>query len=535
MPLTRGLGLVQRSLLGTRLLARACGLCGLLVTSCQNGPSPAILAAAGEPSLFGGTEAGAGSGGGGQLLTSVAGRGPLSAGGAGAPGARPGGQSAGQSGVEHDFSAAGAGTNAEGGSNAVEVRHYPGQGFIVHEWGTDTIVVGSDGSLQRGLHHEEEDLPSFVYDRIKAGTLIGSSPSTSVTIKMETPVTYFYSPTPLLVNARVDFPKGVLTQWYPGVTAFLPPLAAAGSITLGVPAELSDPALDPSFPFVGETCRLKFGSVSGGRLDWTKLTVHARGTTPEKPLPSAPISDFGWSYARDVDANLLQMPGGESERFLFYRGLGEFDLPVKVEAQDGGKIKLTNGYTEAVGHVFLLNVDRDHGAFAEHAAGIAEGGSLQDTVPSLQGAPSVDEYAARLSDAVTRALDATGLYHDEAIAMVNTWRRQWFRTPGVRVLYLLPQSWTEQSIPLTLSPKPDATVRVMLIRAELITREQELADVSSLSAFETDAPAATAYFSALGRFAEPRLRRALQLSVSAAGEKYLSQVAHAKSSVVSGE
>ena len=42
---------------------------------------------------------------------------------------------------------------------------YPGTGFRVHEWGTNTIVVGSDGSMQRGLHHEEEDLPSFVYDR----------------------------------------------------------------------------------------------------------------------------------------------------------------------------------------------------------------------------------------------------------------------------------------------------------------------------------------------------------------------------------
>src|SRR4051812_19303097 len=37
---------------------------------------------------------------------------------------------------------------------------YPGTGFRVHEWGTNTIVVGSDGSMQRGLQHEEEDLPS---------------------------------------------------------------------------------------------------------------------------------------------------------------------------------------------------------------------------------------------------------------------------------------------------------------------------------------------------------------------------------------
>jgi len=414
------------------------------------------------------------------------------------------------------------------GGLASEPKHDPGQGFIVHEWGTDTIVVGSDGSLQRGLHHEEEDLPAFVYDRIKAGT--------SVTIKMETPVTYFYSPTPLAVSARVAFPKGVLTQWYPGVTTFLPMLAAVGSLNYpSVPAVLSDPPFDPSFPFVSEQCRSKYGMASGGVLDWGKFSLLARGVAPEKALPDAPLDRFGWSYARAVDANLIQMPSGESERFLFYRGLGEFELPVQVRALAGGRIKLTNDYSEAVGQVFLLNVDGDHGAFVAHSAGIAPAASLEAAVPSLAFAPALDEYVVRLSEAVTQALDATGLYHDEAVAMVNTWRRQWFRTPGVRVLYLLPQSWTEQSIPLSVSPKPDETVRVMLIRVEVISEERESADVAALSWFDTDAARATAYFSALGRFAEPRLRRALQLSASAAGERYLSQIAGVKLSVVSGE
>src|SRR5690242_15521751 len=70
---------------------------------------------------------------------------------------------------------------------------WDGGGFVVHEWGTNTIVVGSDGTMQRGLHHEEEDLPGFVYDRVKAGRLPGSP---SVEVKMETPVLYFYSATP---------------------------------------------------------------------------------------------------------------------------------------------------------------------------------------------------------------------------------------------------------------------------------------------------------------------------------------------------
>ena len=508
------------------------GTFGILVTSCENGAILVGLAAAGGESEEPGSR-GAGAPAQAQVPTASAGRAQLPA---GKGGAGPGGGGAQNFETEPGVDSAGSGTSAAGGSNSTFPKHYPGQGFIVHEWGTDTIVVGSDGSLQRGLHHEEEDLPSFVYDRIKAGTLIGSNPSPSVTIKMETPVTYFYSPNPLLVNARVEFPKGVLTQWYPGVTKFLPPVAAADSVVYpGIPAALMDPALDPSFPFQSEMCRLRHGSLSGGLLDWGNFSVLARGAMPAAALPSAPLEQFGWSYARAVDANLLLMPSGESERFLFYRGLGEFDLPLKIQAEDAGKIKLSNGYAEAVGPVFLLNVDHDHGAFSEHSAGIATGATLEARVPSLAGAPSVDEYATQLSDAVSAALDATGLYHDEAVAMVNTWRRQWFRTPGVRALYLVPQSWTDQSIPLTVSPKPDETLRVMLIRVELISKEQESADVSALAAFDTEAASGAAHFAALGRFAEPRLRRALQLSASVAGEQYLSRIAGAKSSVMSGE
>jgi len=537
MLLTRGLGLGNARSLVRGALA---GALGLLVTSCESGPNTGgPLSAAGGQWELGGMAPGTAGRVAAQPAVPSAGRGPVAAGGGGAGSLDPTEAEPDGPADSGTLGAAGSGTlGAAGSDGAPEPKHsqYPGQGFIVHEWGTDTIVVGSDGSLQRGLHHEEEDLPSFVYDRIKAGTLIGSNPSPSVTIKMETPVTYFYSPTPVLVNAHVAFPKGVLTQWYPGVTSFLPALAAAGSVSYGVtPAALMDPALDPSFPFVGEMCRANHGTVSGGLLDWGNFSVQARGVKPEKPLADAPLEQFGWSYARAVDANLLEMPSGESERFLFYRGLGEFDLPVKAQAGDAAMVKLTNGYTEPVGSVFLLNVDQEHGAFAEHSEGIASRGILDAAVPGLNGAPNIDEYAAQLSDAVTDALSATGLYHDEAIAMVNTWRRQWFRTPGVRALYLVPQSWTDQSIPLTISPKPDATVRVMLIRVELITPEQEAADVSALATFDSDAPRGKAYFTALGRFAEPRLRRALQLSTSVSGEQYLSQIASANSRVVSGE
>jgi hypothetical protein len=89
--------------------------------------------------------------------------------------------------------------------------------------------------------------------------------------------------------------------------------------------------------------------------------------------------------------------------------------------------------------------------------------------------------------------------------------------------------------PLNVTPAPEAMVRVMLIRVEVITPEQESSDVTALHSFDTDAALAEAHFHELGRFAEPRLRRALTLSPSTAGDAYLAKVRTANTVIASGE
>src|SRR5262245_25993179 len=149
---------------------------------------------------------------------------------------------------------------------------WSGQALVVHEWGTHTLVVGSDGSLLRGLHHEEEDLPSFVYDRIKQGQLVGP-----VIDKMETPVLYFYSASPLSMKVSVDFPRGVMTQWFPLAQNYYPLVAR-------VPpqGDLADPVLDPHFAFASAECAAKFG-VANGLLDWGSVQLLGRGEAPSLP------------------------------------------------------------------------------------------------------------------------------------------------------------------------------------------------------------------------------------------------------------
>ena len=409
---------------------------------------------------------------------------------------------------------------------------YPGTGFRVHEWGTNTIVVGSNGSMQRGLQHEEEDLPSFVYDRRREE--LARDP---VEVKMETPVTYFYSDHPLTAAVSVSFPQGVLTQWYPAVQSFFPPVLKGRG----------DPALDTKFPYSSPECRAEFSRVQRGLLEWGAVDVLSRSA--KAALPDAPLDRFTWSHAREVGANSIRVKSSatatQDERFLFYRGLGNFPIDVKVAAQEGpagddGGLVLTNlDAAQKVGAVFVLRVEGDKAAFVVRPSGIAPKASLAESAPPAT--QPLDVYAQALAKAMVTELDKAGLYHDESIAMVKTWARQWFRTPGVRVLYLAPQAWTDAQIPLSIEPKPLEQVRVMVIRVEALTRAQENADVDAMTDFGGDAASrarAEAYFRAEGRFAEPRLRRALEVMGGLAPQgarQLLDTVAGADVSVGVGE
>jgi hypothetical protein len=417
---------------------------------------------------------------------------------------------------------------------------YDGKGFVVHEWGTNTVVVGSDGSLQRGLHHEEEDLPAFVYDRMR----VKNDPGV-VEMKMETPVTYFYSAAPLTAQVSVEFPEGVLTQWYPQVTSLYPLLANPQDGT-GV----RDPALDPKFPFRTKTCEEQFGRPAHGLLDWGNVEVLARGT--EAKAPEAKLESFSWSHARAVASNPVRVAGKaggapQEEKFLFYRGLGNSPLPAVVAAQAGpsgfdGGVTITNkDRVHPLGTAFVLRVGADKGAFEVHPEGVAPGAALDALAPSLDDASAkpLESYVDALATSVVAELDKTGLFHDESVAMVNTWRRQWFRTPGVRVLYLAHDSWTNTQIPLSITPAPDKTVRVMMIRVEVITPALEDGDTKSAAAIGSAASdeVAKTHFRSLGRFAEPRLRRALAKlgTTTPAASTFLAEIASANTSTGLGE
>src|SRR6266540_2094264 len=105
-------------------------------------------------------------------------------------------------------------------------------GFVAHEWGTFTSVQGADGIQLEWNPLVTSELPPFVYNSVRriGGRIVWEGKGAYQTLqRMETPVIYFYSDTQQKVGVTVDFPQGIVTEWFPlgkqsaPSTANLPP------------------------------------------------------------------------------------------------------------------------------------------------------------------------------------------------------------------------------------------------------------------------------------------------------------------------
>ena len=95
--------------------------------------------------------------------------------------------------------------------------------FTVHEWGTFTSIAGANGmALDWQPFGGPTDLPCFVH-RFQ----IGYKANLSGTVRMETPVIYFYTPQAMTARVHVAFPKGYITEWYPKATQVAGPSGPA--------------------------------------------------------------------------------------------------------------------------------------------------------------------------------------------------------------------------------------------------------------------------------------------------------------------
>ena len=336
-------------------------------------------------------------------------------------------------------------------------------GLTVHEWGTFTSVAGPDGQsvnwtplsgpqdLPCFVDHQRLDQPGLTSIQVKGRDIFGllkilptgsasvaavvaaSRPSPTLLapavmpakIRMETPVLYFYSPTDVNVNVTVSFQQGVMSEWYPKATT---------------------PRLDLSRPL----------ATTVGAIEWPTVRVlpGANVTYPQDGIKSH------YYAAREVDASPLQV-GTEYEKFLFYRGLADFQPPIAATIGRKGDVTLTG--TSTTPRVVLFENRRGRVGYR-----VASGAGSPITLspPALTG--RLDALRADLEAMLT----GEGLYPREAKAMVETWRDSWFEE-GARLFYIIPKAAVDQRLPLSISPAPTDVARVFVGRLELITPDMK--------------------------------------------------------------
>lgn len=358
--------------------------------------------------------------------------------------------------------------------------------YIAHEWGTFTSVQGADGVQMEWNPLLATDLPKFVYDLRRTNISWALSKSAMrAKQRMETPVIYFHSDEVFNVDVEVMFPQGTVTEWFP--RGFSP-----------AKLEKDKPA-----------------------ISWPGVTVIPPGSVEATDLvKKLQKEDAGSHYyaAREADADFVSVTGpdgtSEVEKFLFYRGIGNFAAPLQVTVPDANspELRLENTGDQPLQSLFVIRVGEGFmtitpkGDLAAKSQMVAE---IGNPVP-------VEEGRAQLGQLVRDELSRAGLSTSEADAMVKTWDESWFCERGVRVLYILPQTWADSVLPLKLTPAPNQLVRVFVGRAEVITPQVEHALTQEVDRGMSDdlsirAEAVKNIKSlGLGRFLEPAFRRIAQ-------------------------
>lgn len=357
--------------------------------------------------------------------------------------------------------------------------------YQLHEWGTFTTVSGSDGTLLSGLEREEETLPAFAHAHIglengqspnmnevsriqqQHGTRgipssfkgLGKRPLTGVTVKMETPVIYFHSnePAPIRAKVKVDFNGGTISQWYP---------QRSGGETLPEPPPSADPKNKPT-PLSAWT--LDFNKPYQGSIEWD-IDILTPAQTRDAVL-FKPGDNVGWLRARQPVTNAVRSTNGESEGYLFYRGIGRFEPGLRTTVSADETLQVENRTGGRIPYLVAFEIADGKLRWTEKTTGLDAGASVSIPEADLKAEPA--GFCEPLYQAMRTGLANCGLTDGEARSMVETWWHSYFEAPGLRVFWVLPREATDRLLPLDVSPPPAEIVRVLVGRSEILRPRQE--------------------------------------------------------------
>jgi len=332
--------------------------------------------------------------------------------------------------------------------------------LVAHEWGTFTSIAGNAGTAVQWFPWAvPSDLPKFV-EHFQSSSF---KANLSGTIRMETPVLYFYSPREARVSVHVSFSKGLITEWYPHVTRYTP---SGNARTVAFNEREAD-----------------------GSVTWDSIML--RPTSESSLVHEKEESRYYAARATASTPVLVSSPTGQQqEKFLFYRGVSSESSPVSARMLENGSVHFENRSGGALARLFLFERRGD-------VAGFRTVTNLRETATLEM--PTLKNSVADASEAILSVLMEQGLYPDEARAMLETWKDSWFEE-GTRLLYVVPTSFVNRVLPLSISPAPREITRVFVGRLELVSMRTRTAIEEALAKGDE------ATLAKYNRFLEPMLQ-----------------------------
>jgi hypothetical protein len=310
--------------------------------------------------------------------------------------------------------------------------------LTAHEWGTFTSIAGKDGRAAFWLPLTgSTDLPAFV-EHFQTPDFKGGLRGT---VRMETPVLYFYTNRATTLSVHVSFSQGLITEWYPHANRVEP-------VGLQTQARMVS--------YLNDWSRSQKQPDSS--ISWDSVTLEPGGSAT---LPREDNTNHYYA-ARQTSSTPLRIKtqaGDQTEKFLFYRGVASFSIPMSVKLTQDEKLLAQNLSAQEIPAMLLFERRGDKIGFR-----IADATATQPTLDP----PELNATMDSLKQAVEDMLIAQGLYQDEAQAMFETWRDSWFEE-GSRLLYIVQRQFVDSVLPLSITPTPAKTVRVFVGRLELVT------------------------------------------------------------------
>ncbi len=333
-------------------------------------------------------------------------------------------------------------------------------GLTVHEWGTFTSIAGEDGqAVKWSPLAGSTDLPSFVEHFRTEGFKLGLRG----TVRMETPVLYFYDSREENASVKVNFAKGVITEWYPHASRVEPM------------TNLFDGSL--------------YQAHGDGSIAWDTVTV-APSLRAEFPRGERESHYYAARMTSATPLRVKTPTGEQEEKFLFYRGVSTFRVPISAKVTADSKVQVENRGEEEIPNAILFERRGEK-------VGYRMGGSVERE--TVLEPPELNARVEDLGRELEGMLVEQGLYQDEAHAMIETWRGSWFEE-GSRLFYIVPAKFVDEILALSIHPAPAQIARVFVGRLELVTPATEKAVEEAFAAHDQTT------LEKYGRFLEPILQ-----------------------------